>query len=65
MALTMDTLRRQPFRAVAFAVECVQLASMTLSVHVEKDWARYRIDGKEVEPCMDRTRGQATFDFVW
>lgn len=64
LELTMDTLCLRPFHSVAFAVERIQLAGMTLSVHVEKDWARCLIDGKEGEPCVDRARGQATFDFV-
>ena len=64
LELTMDTLRLRPFRSVAFAVDRVQLAGMTLSVSVEEGWTHCLIDGQESEPCVDRTCGQATFAFV-
>ncbi|HEV2618582.1 MAG TPA: hypothetical protein VGU23_01430, partial [Acidobacteriaceae bacterium] len=68
VGLQMDekTLALKPFHTVAFNLDKVQLAGMTLTVHVQKGWTHAKVDHKRVNlPVMlDRSTTVHDVEFL-
>ncbi len=68
VGLQMDekTLSLKPFHTVAFKLDDVQLAGMTLTVRVEKGWKRAEVDHKRVSlpVVLDRSTMRHEVEFL-
>jgi uncharacterized protein (DUF608 family) len=68
VGLQMDerTLSLKPFHTVAFNLNKIQLAGMTLTIHVDKDWTHAVVDHKPatLPVVLDRTTAEHDVAFI-
>ena len=66
LELNEKTLWLKPLHTIDFNMNSIELAGMSLKVHVEKDWTRARVDGKDapVPVALDRSTPRHEVEFV-
>jgi hypothetical protein len=68
VGLEMDerTLSLDPFHTLAFNMDQVQLAGMTLTIHVQKGWTHAEVDHKRVPlpVVLDRSTDRHEVEFL-
>jgi uncharacterized protein (DUF608 family) len=68
VGLEMDehTLWLKPFHTIHFRMDSIELAGMTLTVNVQKDWTRAQVDGKDatLPVALDRKTTRHEVDFL-
>jgi hypothetical protein len=68
VGLEMDehTLWLKPFHTIDFRMDSIQLAGMTLTVNVQKDWTHAQVDGKDatLPVALDRKTTRHEVDFL-
>jgi hypothetical protein len=66
LTLSERRLYLRPFRSIAFELRDVRLAGVTLSVRVEKGWARALVNGSasQVPVELPRGAGEKRVEFV-
>jgi hypothetical protein len=59
-------LSLKPFHTLTFNLDQVQLAGMTLTIHVQKGWTHAEVDGKpaKLPVVLDRSTVRHDVDFL-